>query len=65
MQSAVSYDYYHVAVPHIENRRFKTIVRALGCTFQNAGTLVNALADVEAGRVFEVNSLEELIKELE
>lgn len=64
MQAAVSYDYYHVAVPHVERRRFKTIARALGCAVQNNGTLMTALADIKAGRVYEVNSLEELIKEL-
>lgn len=64
MSAAVKYDYYQVAVPRVEGKRFQTIVRALGYTLKKSGSLVAALADIEEGRVYEVSSLEQLKKEI-
>ena len=62
MATAVTrYDQVVVNVPHIELKKFKAVVKALGFTFVQKTELEKAIEDVENGKVVKCNSLEELI----
>ncbi|MBQ9561606.1 MAG: hypothetical protein IJV10_04945 [Prevotella sp.] len=59
---APRYDQVLVNVPHLELKKFKAIVKALGFTIEKRSELELAIAEVEAGKVTKVSSLDELIK---
>ena len=55
------YDQILVNVPHIELKKFKAIVKALGFTIEKRSDLDIAIAEAEAGKVTKCTSLDELI----
>ncbi len=55
-----AYNRITVHVPKIETKRFKAIVKALGFEVEKKNAIDEALDDIEAGRVYEVNSIDEL-----
>lgn len=59
------YDQVLVNVPHLELKKFKAIVKALGFTIEKRSELELAIAEVEAGKVTKVSSLDELIKAMD
>ena len=66
MQAAVAqnYDLVQVQVPHLELKRFKTIVKALGCMVEPLSPLECSLREAEQGKVIHYDSLDDLIKEI-
>ena len=66
MQTAVApnYDIVQVRVPHIELRRFKTIVKALGCVVETLSPIERSLREAESGEILHYESLDDLIKEI-
>jgi len=66
MQAAVvpNYDIVQVRVPHIELRRFKTIVKALGCMVETLSPIERSLREAESGEILHYESLDDLIKEI-
>lgn len=64
MQAALAqnYDVVQVQVPHLELRRFKTIVKALGCMVETLSPLERSLREVEQGKIIHYDSLEDLKK---
>ncbi|MBO7646032.1 MAG: hypothetical protein J6S52_03355 [Prevotella sp.] len=56
------YDQVLVNVPHIELKKFKAVVKALGFTIEKRSELDLAIAEAEAGKTIKCNSLDELIK---
>lgn len=62
---APRYDQVLVNVPHLELKKFKAIVKALGFTIEKRSELELAIAEVEAGKVTKVSSLDELIKAMD
>ena len=61
---AQNYDVVQVQVPHLELRRFKTIVRALGCMVKTLSPLERSLREAEQGKIIHYDSLDDLIKEV-
>lgn len=55
------YDQVVVNVPHIELKKFKAIVKALGFTIEKKSELKKAIEEVESGNVVLCSSLEDLI----
>lgn len=55
-----AYNRITVHVPKIELKRFKAIVKALGFEVEKKNAIDEALDDIEAGRVYEVKSIDEL-----
>ena len=53
-----------VNVPHIEVRKFKAIVKALGFTIGYKNGLDEAIEDIAAGRVYTYASVDEFMKDL-
>ena len=51
-----------VNVPHLELKKFKAIVKALGFTIEKKSELELAIEEVERGDVVHCSSLEELMK---
>ena len=66
MQAALAqnYDVVQVKVPHLELKRFKTIVKALGCMVETLTPLERSLREAEQGNIIHYDSLEDLIKEI-
>lgn len=66
MQAALTqnYDVIQVKVPHIESKRFKAVVKALGFEIEKKNSLDRALEDIEAGRVHTWSSAEEMFQAL-
>lgn len=65
MQSAVTMPRYNqvvVNVPHFEMKRFTAIAKALGVTIERQSSMDVAMAQIEAGQVYDAGSVEELIK---
>ena len=58
------YDRMTVLVPHTERRRFRAVSKALGYIVEKETGMDKAIADIEAGRIHQYSSLEELIKKL-
>ena len=58
------YDWVRVQVPRVELRRFKTIVKALGCSVEKLTPIERSLREIETGQVIHCNSLEDLMKEI-
>ena len=61
---AQDYDVVRVQVPHIELRRFKIIVKALGCMVETLSPLERSLHEAEQGKIIHYDSLDDLIKEI-
>lgn len=64
MQTIVAipkYDRVVVNVPHLELKKFKAIVKALGFTIEKKSELQKAIDEVESGNVIQCSSLDELI----
>ena len=61
---AQNYDVVRVKVPHIELKRFKTIVKALGCMVETLSPLERSLREAEQGKIIHYDSLDDLIKEI-
>lgn len=61
---ANNYDIVQVKVPHLEMRRFKTIVKALGCMVETLSPLERSLREAEQGKIIHYDSLDDLIKEI-
>lgn len=64
MRTAVAtpqYDQVVVNVPHLELKKFKAIVKALGFTIEKKSELQKAIEEVESGKVIQCSSIEELI----
>jgi len=59
-------DFYSVAVPRVESKKFKTIVRALGfeCVLKKKNGLDEAIEDIHAGRVKTMTSIDSFIDSL-
>jgi len=55
------YDQIVVNVPHLEAKKFKAIVKALGFTIEKKTELQQAIEEVEADKVVKCDSLEALI----
>lgn len=55
------YDQIVVNVPHLEAKKFKAVVKALGFSIENKTELKSAIEDVEAGKVIKCESLDALI----
>jgi len=55
------YDQILVNVPHLEAKKFKAIVKALGFSIEKKTELQRAIEDVEAGKVVKCDSLDALI----
>lgn len=53
-----------VNVPHLEIKKFKAIVKALGFTIEKKSELKRAIEDVEAGKITSCSSLDELISKV-
>ena len=66
MQAALAkkYDVVQVQVPHLELKRFKTIVKALGCMVETLSPLERSLREAEQGKIIHYDSLDDLIKEI-
>ena len=62
--AAQNYDVVRVQVPHLELRRFKTIVKALGCMVETLSPLERSLREAEQGKIIHYDSLDDLIKEI-
>ena len=62
MKTTNDYVRLTVRVPRTENRRFRTIAKALGCEIEKRNALDEALDDVMAGRVYKVESIDEFRK---
>ena len=62
---AQNYDVVQVQVPHLELRRFKTIVKALGCLVETQSPLERSLREAEQGKIIHYDSVEDLIKALD
>ena len=60
MNATQTYNRLVVHVPNVELKRFKAIVKALGLQIEKKNAIDEALDDIEAGRVFEVASVNEL-----
>ncbi len=58
------YDQIVVNVPHLELKKFKAIVKALGFSIEPKSELQKAIEDVEAGRVTKCGSLKDLINKV-
>ncbi len=58
---APRYDQVLVNVPHLELKKFKAIVKALGFTIEKRSELELTIAEAEAGKVTKCTSLDELI----
>ena len=58
------YERMTVYVPHVEKKRFKAIVKALGFEIEKKSSLDRALDDIEAGRVHTWSSAEEMFQAL-
>ena len=58
------YERMTVDVPHVEKKRFKAIVKALGFEIEKKSSLDRALDDIEAGRVHTWSSAEEMFQAL-
>lgn len=55
------YDQVVVNVPHIELKKFKAIVKALGFTIEKKSELKKAIEEVESGNIVLCSSLEDLM----
>jgi len=66
MQTDVTQDYdlVLVQVPHWELKRFKTIVKALGCLIEQSSPMERSMQEVENGQIIHYDSLDDLIKEI-
>lgn len=65
MQSAITMPRYNqvvVNVPHLEMKRFTAIAKALGVTIEKQSSMDIAMAQIEAGQVYDAGSVEDLIK---
>lgn len=62
--AANQYERLTVHVPHVEAKRFKAIVKALGFEIEKKNSLDRALDDIEAGRVRSWSSAEEMFRTL-
>ncbi|GEM_PF-2403832 len=61
MKSTVqTYNRLVVHVPSVETKRFRAIVKALGFSIEKKNAIDEALDDIEAGRVFEAASVNDL-----
>ncbi len=61
---APNYDIVQVHVPHMELKRFKAIVKTLGCLVETLSPVELSLREAEAGNVCHYDSLDDLIKEI-
>lgn len=66
MTMPTTFDFYSVAVPHVESKKFKAIVKALGfdCVLRKKNGLDMAIEDIHAGRVETMTSIDEFIDNL-
>ena len=65
MQAVLTnYDQVVVNVPHLELKKFTTIVKALGFTIAKRSELEEAIAEVESGNVIRCDSLDDLIRKV-
>ena len=67
MQAAVAmpqFDQVLVSVPHVELKRFKTIIKALDCKLIQRTELEEAIDEVESGRVKTMDSIDDFIAAL-
>ena len=66
MQAALAqnYDVVQVQVPHLELKRFKAIVKALGYMVETLTPIQRSLREAEQGQIIHYDSLDELIKEI-
>lgn len=62
--SANQYERMTVHVPHVEAKRFRAIVRALGFEIEKKNAIDRALDDIEAGRVRTFSSANEMYQAL-
>ena len=62
--AANQYERLIVHVPHVEAKRFKAVVKALGYEIEKKNSLDRALDDIEAGRVRSWSSAEEMFRTL-
>lgn len=60
--SIPKYDQLVINVPHVEMKKFAQIAKIFGITIEKQSSMDRALAQVEAGQVYDVESLDELIK---
>lgn len=54
-----------VNVPHVEARKFKSIVKALGFTITKRCGMDEAIEDIAAGRVYTYASVDDFLKDLD
>ena len=65
MQTAVKqYERMVVHVPHVEAKRFRAVVKALGFEIEKKNAIDRALDDIEAGRVRTYSSANEMYQVL-
>ena len=65
MQAAVNqYERMTVHVPHMEAKRFRAVVKALGFEIEKKNAIDRALDDIEAGRVTTWSSADEMFHAL-
>ena len=57
-----AYNRLTVHVPNAETKRFKAIMKALGYDVEKKNAIDEALDDIEAGRVYQVSSVDEFRK---
>ena len=64
MQAALTnqYERLTVHVPLKERKKFRAIMKALGYEIEKKNAIDRALDDIEAGRVHQYDSLDDLIK---
>jgi len=56
------YDYVEVKLPHVELKKFKAIMRALGFSIVEKSEIDEAIEEVESGHVYSCPSVNALMK---
>lgn len=61
-----AYEFFSVAVPRMEAKKFKTIVKVLGfeCVPQKKSGMDKAIEDIQAGRIKTMASIDEFVDSL-
>ncbi len=62
---AMPMEQFVINVPHVEAKKFKTIVNALGFTICQRSGLDEAIEDIAAGRVYSYNTVDDFLKDLD
>ena len=57
-------DFYTVSIPSKESKRFKALVKAMGWNFRKMNRVEKSLSEVEEGKVYSYDSLDDFIKEM-